>query len=216
MQWFQWQTWAFGTAQKEGKWVISCVEWVIPLMTAGDVTTIGKTTLSTDFKMVFLIQVLWHKWMMRGLLSFTFGLVEYLLKYVGVSTFVYNVTSKMVEEEQKGMWKWGMSLEEWAEDERKKENLKKWGRKRKENKIKKKKRGERGMGLRRGIWAKFEKSRYFAKIWEKYQIWRWLKRIGWAKNRKNRWYFGEKIGSRVPEDSAEKKTQFKKKTYLSF
>ena len=42
---------------------------------------------------------------MRGLLSFTFGLVEYLLKYVGVSTFVYNVTSKMVEEEQKGMWK---------------------------------------------------------------------------------------------------------------
>ena len=63
-----------------------------------------------------------------------------------------------------------MSLEEWAEDERKKENLKKGGRKRKENKIKKKKRGERGMGLRRGIWAKFEKSRYFAKIWEKYQI----------------------------------------------
>ena len=52
-------------------------------------------------------------WMMRGLSSFTFGLVEYLLKYVGISTFGFNVTSKVVEEEQskryqKGIFEFGV------------------------------------------------------------------------------------------------------------
>ncbi|KAL6349431.1 hypothetical protein AAG906_034088 [Vitis piasezkii] len=52
-------------------------------------------------------------WMMRGLSSFTFGLVEYLLKYVGISTFGFNVTSKVAEEEQskryqKGIFEFGV------------------------------------------------------------------------------------------------------------
>eukprot|EP00261_Vitis_vinifera_P030988 XP_019072231.1 PREDICTED: cellulose synthase-like protein G3 isoform X3 [Vitis vinifera] len=47
-------------------------------------------------------------WMMRGLSSFTFGLVEYLLKYVGISTFGFNVTSKVVEEEQSKRYKQGI------------------------------------------------------------------------------------------------------------
>ena len=52
-------------------------------------------------------------WIMRGLSSFTFGLVEYLLKYVGISTFGFNVTSKVVEEEQskryqKGIFEFGV------------------------------------------------------------------------------------------------------------
>ena len=47
-------------------------------------------------------------WMMRGLSSFTFGLVEYLLKYVGISTFGFNVTSKVVEEEQSKRYQQGI------------------------------------------------------------------------------------------------------------
>ncbi|KAJ9706256.1 hypothetical protein PVL29_001674 [Vitis rotundifolia] len=47
-------------------------------------------------------------WMMRVLSSFTFGLVEFLLKYVGISTFGFNVTSKVVEEEQRKRYQKGI------------------------------------------------------------------------------------------------------------
>ena len=39
-------------------------------------------------------------WTIKGLSSFIFGLAEYLLKFIGISTFGFNVTSNVVEEEQ--------------------------------------------------------------------------------------------------------------------
>ena len=53
-------------------------------------------------------------WMMRGLSSMMFGLVEYLLKTIGISTFGFSVTNKTVEEEQRkrydqGLFEFGVS-----------------------------------------------------------------------------------------------------------
>ena len=38
--------------------------------------------------------------MIRGLTGFSFGSVEYLLKSLGISPYGFNVTSKVVDEEQ--------------------------------------------------------------------------------------------------------------------
>ena len=53
-------------------------------------------------------------WMMRGLTSMLFGLAEYLLKTIGISTFGFSVTNKTVEEEQskrydQGLFEFGVS-----------------------------------------------------------------------------------------------------------
>ena len=53
-------------------------------------------------------------WMMRGLSSMMFGLVEYLLKTIGISTFGFSVTNKTVGEEQskrydQGLFEFGVS-----------------------------------------------------------------------------------------------------------
>ncbi|KAJ9706244.1 hypothetical protein PVL29_001670 [Vitis rotundifolia] len=53
-------------------------------------------------------------WMMRGLSSMIFGLAEYLLKTIGISTFGFSVTNKTVEEEQskrydQGLFEFGVS-----------------------------------------------------------------------------------------------------------
>ncbi|KAJ9706247.1 hypothetical protein PVL29_001671 [Vitis rotundifolia] len=47
-------------------------------------------------------------WMMRGLSSFPFGWIEYFLKSMGISTFGFNVTSKVVQEEQSKRYKEGI------------------------------------------------------------------------------------------------------------
>ena len=46
--------------------------------------------------------------MMRGISGFSFGLVEFLLKSVGISSFGFNVTSKVVEEEQSKRYQQGI------------------------------------------------------------------------------------------------------------
>lgn len=46
-------------------------------------------------------------WIIRGLSSYSFGLVEYLLKIIGISTFGFTVTSKVVEEEESKRYKQG-------------------------------------------------------------------------------------------------------------
>ena len=46
--------------------------------------------------------------MMKGLSSFSFGLVEFLLKSIGISSFGFNVTSKVVEEEQSKRYQQGI------------------------------------------------------------------------------------------------------------
>lgn len=47
-------------------------------------------------------------WMMRTLSSSSFGLIEYLLKSIGISSFGFNVTSKVVEEEQSKRYQQGI------------------------------------------------------------------------------------------------------------
>ena len=47
-------------------------------------------------------------WMMRGLSSFSFGWIEYFLKSIGISTFGFKVTSKVVQEEQSKRYKQGI------------------------------------------------------------------------------------------------------------
>ncbi|RVX04114.1 Cellulose synthase-like protein G3 [Vitis vinifera] len=47
-------------------------------------------------------------WMMRGVSSFAFSLVEYLLKCIGISQFGFNVTSKVVDREQSKRYKQGI------------------------------------------------------------------------------------------------------------
>ena len=46
--------------------------------------------------------------MMRVLSSFSFGLVEFLLKSIGLSSIGFNVTSKVVEEEQRKRYQQGI------------------------------------------------------------------------------------------------------------
>ena len=46
--------------------------------------------------------------MMRLIWGYTFGLVEFLLKSVGISSFGFNVTSKVVEQEQSKRYQQGM------------------------------------------------------------------------------------------------------------
>ena len=53
-------------------------------------------------------------WMMRGVSCFLFSSAEYLLKSFGISQFGFNVTNKVVEEEQserykKGIFEFGVS-----------------------------------------------------------------------------------------------------------
>ena len=63
------------------------------------------------------IQRWWNNqriWTIRGLSCFAFALVEYLLKFIGISTFGFSVTSKVVEEEQskrynKGIFEFGVA-----------------------------------------------------------------------------------------------------------
>ena len=47
-------------------------------------------------------------WTIKGLSSFIFGLAEYLLNFIGISTFGFNVTSKVVEEEQSKWYNQGI------------------------------------------------------------------------------------------------------------
>ncbi|KAH7513708.1 hypothetical protein FEM48_Zijuj11G0009700 [Ziziphus jujuba var. spinosa] len=47
-------------------------------------------------------------WMIRGLSSYLFGLVEYFLKCFGISTQGFNVTSKVVEDEQSKRYEQGI------------------------------------------------------------------------------------------------------------
>lgn len=47
-------------------------------------------------------------WMIRGLSSYLFGLVEYFLKSFGISTHGFNVTSKVVEDEQRKRYDQGI------------------------------------------------------------------------------------------------------------
>ncbi|XP_010661855.1 cellulose synthase-like protein G2 [Vitis vinifera] len=57
------------------------------------------------------IQRWWNNqrmWTIRGLSSLIFGLVEYLLKFIGISTFGFNVTSKVIEEEQRKRYNQGI------------------------------------------------------------------------------------------------------------
>ena len=57
------------------------------------------------------IQRWWNNqrmWTIRGLSSLIFGLVEYLLKFIGISTFGFNVTSKVIEEEQRKRFNQGI------------------------------------------------------------------------------------------------------------
>ncbi|RVW19654.1 Cellulose synthase-like protein G3 [Vitis vinifera] len=57
------------------------------------------------------IQRWWNNqrmWTIRGLSSFIFGLVECLLKFIGISTFGFNVTSKVIEEEQRKRYNQGI------------------------------------------------------------------------------------------------------------
>ena len=57
------------------------------------------------------IQRWWNNqrmWTIRGLSSFIFGLAEYWLKFIGISTFGFNVTSKVVDEEQSKRYNQGI------------------------------------------------------------------------------------------------------------
>jgi cellulose synthase/poly-beta-1,6-N-acetylglucosamine synthase-like glycosyltransferase len=52
-------------------------------------------------------------WMIRGLTCHSFGLIEFLFKSLGISTFAFNITSKVVDDEQserydKGVFEFGV------------------------------------------------------------------------------------------------------------
>ncbi|KAM1097460.1 hypothetical protein ACFX13_015190 [Malus domestica] len=47
-------------------------------------------------------------WMIRGLSSSTFGFVEYFLKSLGISTHGFNVTSKVLHEDQSKRYEQGL------------------------------------------------------------------------------------------------------------
>ena len=47
-------------------------------------------------------------WLIRGVTSYPFGLVEFSLKCLGFSSFGFNVTSKVVEDEQKKRYDQGI------------------------------------------------------------------------------------------------------------
>ena len=46
-------------------------------------------------------------WAIRGLSCFLFGLIEYFVKSIGISSVSFNVTSKVLEEEQSKRYKQG-------------------------------------------------------------------------------------------------------------